>query len=80
MKCLAFVALLTLPAGLWAGPILYAIDDTTNSLLTIDPSTFAISVVGSTGVGVGDFGDLTYDSNHGVMYWAPAAAITAFTP
>lgn len=70
MKCLlACVAIAALPAGLWAGPILYAIDDTTNSLLTIDPSTFAISVVGSTGVGAGDFGDLTYDSNHGVMYW-----------
>ncbi len=70
MKCLkACVALLALPAGLLAGPVLYAIDDATNSLLTIDPNTYAISVVGSTGVGAGDFGDLTYDSNHGIMYW-----------
>lgn len=50
-------------------PVLYAIDDATNSLLTINPVTYAISVVGSTGVASGDFGDLTYDSNHGVMYW-----------
>lgn len=65
---LLFVAILGLPAGAFAD-ILYAIDDSNNSLVTFNTSTNAIAVVGSTGVGTGDFGDLTYDSNHGVMYW-----------
>ena len=70
MKCFgACMALLAVPTGLLAGPILYAIDDSNNSLLTIDPTTYAISVVGSTGIATGNFGDLTYDSNTGTMYW-----------
>ena len=50
---------------------IYAIDDTANSLLRVDQLTNAITLVGSTGVGTGDFGDLTYDANHNVMYWVP---------
>jgi len=60
-------AALALPAH--AG-ILYAIADSTNSLVTIDRTTGAVTVVGSTGVGTGDFGDLAYDSNTGTMYWS----------
>src|SRR5271157_3858079 len=63
-----FVAILGLPTGVFAG-ILYGIDDANNSLVTFNTSTNAIAVIGSTGVGSGDFGDLTYDSNHGIMYW-----------
>jgi len=65
---LAAAVLISSPAA--AAPTLFGIDDTTNSLITIDRTTGAISVIGSTGVAGGDFGDLTYDSNHGVLYWA----------
>jgi DNA-binding beta-propeller fold protein YncE len=49
---------------------LYAIDDATNSLYTIDPSTFALNFVGSSGVS-GDFGDLAYNPGSGTAYWIP---------
>jgi len=49
---------------------LYAIDNTDNSLITIDPATLAITIVGNTGAG-GSFGDLTYDSTNGNLYWVP---------
>lgn len=55
----------------WAGTLLYAIDDTTNSLYTIDPNTYALTLVGSTGVGTGDFGDLAYNPGTGIAYWTP---------
>ena len=51
--------------------ILYAIDDSSNSLLRIDPTTAAITAVGSTGVAAGDFGDLTYNPIDGLLYWIP---------
>ncbi len=51
--------------------VLYAIDDTTNSLVTIDRTTGTLTTVGSTGVPSGNFGDLAYDSNSGTMYWTP---------
>lgn len=69
-KVTLLLAGLSLASLSMAGPILYGIDDSNNSLITIDRSTFAISVVGSTGIGSGDFGDLTYDSNDGIMYWS----------
>jgi len=47
---------------------LYAIDDTTNSLYTINPTTYALTFVGSLGAS-GDFGDLAYDPNSGTAYW-----------
>ncbi|WP_394763859.1 DUF4394 domain-containing protein [Phenylobacterium sp.] len=52
-----------------ASNTLYAINDSSNSLVTINPEAATITVIGSLGA-TGDFGDLTYDSNHGVAYWA----------
>lgn len=48
---------------------LYAIDDNSRNLITIDRTTGAISVVGATGVAAGLFGDLAYDPGAGVAYW-----------
>lgn len=69
MKLYYAFAVLAFPFEL-AATTLYAIDDSSNVLLTIDRSTFAIAVVGDTGIATGDFGDLAYDSNHSVMYWS----------
>ncbi len=57
----------------WAGPsgVYYAIDDATNSLYTIDPNTYALNLVGSTGVTTGDFGDLAYNPATSTAYWSP---------
>jgi DNA-binding beta-propeller fold protein YncE len=63
------LAICIAPSTAWAGPVLYAMDDATNSLYTIDPNTFALTLVGSTGVGTGDFGDLAYDSDNNTAYW-----------
>ena len=48
---------------------LYAIDDSTNSLYTISPDTFARTFVGSLGAS-GDFGDLAYDPGSHTAYWS----------
>src|SRR5664279_827558 len=71
-----YLFLLVLPLAIcitasaaWAGT-LYAIDDATNSLYTINPNTFALTFVGNTGVS-GDFGDLAYNPNSGTAYWIP---------
>lgn len=49
--------------------ILYAINDESNTLVTIDRTTYAVTTVGSTGITAGDFGDLTYNSSNGKLYW-----------
>ena len=67
---LGFAAAVLAASPAAAAATLFGIDDTTNALITIDRTTGAISVIGSTGIAAGDFGDLTYDSNHGVLYWA----------
>ncbi len=54
----------------WAGT-LYAMDDATNSLYTIDPNSYALTLVGYTGVSTGDFGDLAYNPSGGAAYWVP---------
>lgn len=66
---LAALALLLGGVGQARAGFLYAIDDTTNSLYTIDPNTYAKTLIGSTGVPTGNFGDLTYDSANGNLYW-----------
>ena len=45
------------------------IDDNTNTLLRIDPTTAAVTVVGPTGISAGDFGDLSYNPADGKLYW-----------
>ncbi len=55
----------------WAAAMMYAINDSNNSLYTIDPNTYAVTLVGSTGVAAGDFGDLAYNPNSGTAYWVP---------
>jgi len=62
MLCLPLVS----PAG-----TLYLMYDSTNTLDRLDPSTLSLTVVGSTGVGSGDFGDLAYDPASRTMYWVP---------
>jgi len=74
-----FLFLLVLPLALcfatsaaWAdNTLLYAMDDATNTLYTIDPNTFALTLVGYTGVGTGDFGDMAWDTNNNTAYWVP---------
>ena len=62
------LAICVAPAAAWAGSTLYAMDDATNSLYSINPNTLALTFVGSTGVG-GDFGDLAYNPGSGTAYW-----------
>jgi Domain of unknown function (DUF4394)/PEP-CTERM motif len=71
-----YLFLLVLPLAIcvtastaWAGTSLYAMDDATNSLYTIDPNTYALTLVGYTGVATGDFGDMAYDPSSGTAYW-----------
>jgi hypothetical protein len=54
------------PAG-----TLYVIDDSSNTLLSIDPVTLTITTVGPTGVDDGDFGDLAYAPGTDTLYWVP---------
>lgn len=63
--CAALLLLSTVQAG-----TIYYIDDSSNSLRTMDPNTYATALVGATGVG-GDFGDLAYNSATGTLFWAP---------
>jgi hypothetical protein len=69
---LVLALVLTLGASsAWAAALLYAMNDQTNTLYSIDPNTFALTVVGSTGVGAGDFGDMAYNPNTNTAYWVP---------
>jgi hypothetical protein len=53
----------------WAdNTLLYAIDDTTNSLYTINPNTYAYTFIGNLGPG-GDFGDFAWDPDNQTAYW-----------
>jgi DNA-binding beta-propeller fold protein YncE len=70
---LAVVLLLAIcvsASAAWAGTLLYAMDDATNSLYTIDPNTYALTFVGNTGVS-GDFGDLAFNTDNNTAYWVP---------
>jgi len=60
-------------ASAWAADtgMLYAMNDSNNSLYSIDPNTYAVTFIGSTGIGSGDFGDLAYNPNTNTAYWAP---------
>jgi len=49
---------------------LYAIRESDNVLIKIDPVTFATTDVGPTGVG-GDYGGMAYDRNSDTIYWIP---------
>lgn len=69
-----YVLLLAVLLGLgvssaWAGALLYAMNDQTNTLYSIDPNTYALNVVGNTGVAAGDFGDMAYDPGSNTAYW-----------
>jgi len=66
MFCLASVSAWAADTGL-----LYAMNDSNNSLYSIDPNTYAVTLIGSTGIGSGDFGDLAYNPNTNTAYWAP---------
>lgn len=57
----------------WAADtgMLYAMNDQTNTLYSIDPNTYALTVIGSTGVAAGDFGDMAFNPNTGTAYWVP---------
>ena len=68
----ACIAVCLSATSAWAaGGTLYAMDDSSNSLYSIDPNTYALTFIGSTGVGTGDFGDLAYNPGSGTAYWAP---------
>lgn len=71
-----FLLLLTLPLAIcfatstaWAGTLLYAMDDATNTLYTIDPNTYALTKVGYTGIATGDFGDMAWNPDNNTAYW-----------
>ncbi len=71
---LLLIVLVCLAAGsAWAADTgtLYAIDNSNNSLYAINPNTYTATFVGSTGVGAGSFGDLTYNPNTNTAYWVP---------
>jgi DNA-binding beta-propeller fold protein YncE len=55
----------------WAAASYYAIDDANNSLYSIDPNTYALTLVGNTGVNTGDFGDFAYNPGSQTAYWIP---------
>jgi len=57
-------------SGIACAGTIYLMDDSTNTLLMMDPVTHVISTVGSTGVGSGNFGDLAYNSATGTLFWA----------
>jgi hypothetical protein len=71
MKLQTTLSAFTLAAGLYAAGaqagMLYAINDSTNTLVTIDRTTYAITTVGSLGYS-GDFGDLTYNATNNTLY------------
>ena len=74
MRRFFFVLVLTLCVSVssaWAAATLYAINDATNSLYSIDPTTYALSLVGNTGINSGDFGDLAYNPGSQTAYWIP---------
>jgi hypothetical protein len=50
---------------------LYAMNDATNTLYSINPNTYALTVIGSTGIGTGDFGDMAYNPSTNTAYWVP---------
>ena len=69
---LLYVALMSIVCtGVACAGTMYAINDANNSLYTIDSTTYALTLVGNTGVGSGDFGDLAYDPLSQTAYWVP---------
>jgi len=68
---LLLVLVLTLGAGsAWAAAgMLYAMNDQTNTLYSIDPTTYALTQIGYTGIAAGDFGDMAYNPNTNTAYW-----------
>ena len=73
-----FILLLTLltclgAVSVWAADMgmLYAMNDQTNTLYSIDPNTYALTSIGYTGVAAGDFGDLAINPNNNTAYWVP---------
>lgn len=65
------LALCVSASSAWAAPILYAMNDQTNTLYSIDPNTFALNAIGFTGVSAGDFGDMAFNPNANTAYWVP---------
>jgi hypothetical protein len=63
------VALIAAFAGTAAASSIYAINDSGNTLVRIDPVTLAVTNVGATGIGAGEFGDLAFDEGNQIMYW-----------
>jgi hypothetical protein len=71
-----FLLLLTLltclaAASAWAADngMLYAMNDSNNTLYSINPNTYAVTAIGYTGIAAGDFGDLAYNPNSNTAYW-----------
>lgn len=54
-----------------AGGTLYAVNYTGSNLLSIDPESLAITVIGPLGVSPFSVGDLAYDETSATMYWVP---------
>jgi len=65
-RLLITAALATVTCSAFAGS-LYTIDEDTDTLQTLDLSTYTFTNVGSLGVGF-NFGDLAFDSSTGTMY------------
>lgn len=62
-------------AGTWANGIWYIITYPSNQLMTVDPSTGAETLIGSTGVAGNTILGMAFDDVTGIMYaiWAPAS-------
>ncbi len=80
MKSNLFTAFWIAFASLGArADLLYTIDESTDSLATIDTVTGAFTVIGPLGVPV-DFGDIAFDSARGVMYMVDGWGAGLSTP
>lgn len=69
LRKLALAAAISLVTGNASAGALYAVEDSTRNLISIDSNTLAVTTIGSTGIATGAFGDMAYDPTSGTMYW-----------
>ncbi len=69
MKRLLFTSFVAATlAAVSSADLLYFVEDSTNSLRTVDTGTLTVNTIGTLGTS-GFFGDLAYDHSAGVMYF-----------
>jgi len=68
---IAVLSLVAVSASAADTGILYAMNDSNNTLYSINPNTYALTLIGPTGISAGDFGDMAYNPNTNTAYWVP---------